>query len=107
VLPANPGGLGWSHQGLQPTTRASILQTLVGDICEVQSVEAVIKRDVDDWVIPLIDCGPYPSRTGPRRIAHSFKCELPIGAGSIRYFLRAIDTRGNLSRSSLERIHLA
>jgi hypothetical protein len=107
VLPANPGGLGWSHQGLQRAVRNGILYTLVGDICDVQSVEAIIKRDAGDLVVPLVDCGPYPSRTGPRRVAHAFKCQLPAGAGSIRYFLRAVDTRGNASLSSLERICLA
>ena len=107
VMPANPGGSCWGNQGLQPAARTGILQTLVGDVSGVRSVEVVIRDGAHEKVIPLIDCGPYPTRTGARRIAHLYRCELPTGLGTVRYFLRAVDGRGNASRGSLERVHLA
>jgi hypothetical protein len=55
----------------------------------------------------LIDKGPYPSQTGPSLTARYFTSELPVGAGEVSYYLEAEDGRGNLSRSSLERVYLA
>jgi hypothetical protein len=107
VLPANPGGLTWHHQGLGPAPGVGVLHTLVGDINPLRSVEVVIKTDTAESVIALRDCGAYPSRTGARRIAHLYKCELPRGIGTIRYHLRAVDQKGNVSTGSLERLHLA
>jgi hypothetical protein len=107
VMPPNPGGSCWGNQGLQSAARTGILQTLVGDVSGVRSVEVVIRDGTQEKVISLIDCGPYPTRTCARRIAHLYRCELPTGLGTVRYFLRAVDNRGNASRGSLERIHLA
>lgn len=107
VLPPNPGGLGWSHQGLQPAARTGVLYTLAADVSGVRSLEVVVRSGAAETVIPLVDCGPYPCRTGALRTANLFRGELPTGVGSVRYFLRAIDGRGNRSRGEMERIHLA
>jgi hypothetical protein len=107
VLPSNPGGFCWANQGLKPAARAAVLHALAADICGVRSVEVVIRSGTSETVIPLVDCGPYPCRTGAQRTANLFRCELPIGLGTVRYYLRAVDARGNRSRGALERIHLA
>jgi len=106
ILPPNPGGSQWADRGLRAAPRVGVLHTLIGDLSGVRSAEVVIRSENGQTVVPLVDCGAYPSRTGARRTAPLFKCELPVGLGSVRYFVRATDGRGNWSHGALERVHL-
>ena len=36
-----------------------------------------------------------------------YTVQLPMGAGDVRYFIEAEDSKGNVSRSALERVYLA
>jgi hypothetical protein len=107
VLPSNPGGSTWANQGLRPAARQGMLYTLVADVSGIRAVEAVLRIGNREQVIAMQDCGCYPSRTGAQRTASLYRCELPVGIGTIRYYLRATDGRGNTALGSLERIHLA
>jgi hypothetical protein len=55
----------------------------------------------------MADGGPYPSRTDPRAVARLFTAEFAPGAGDLRYWIEAEDTKGNVARSALERIFCA
>ncbi len=57
--------------------------------------------------LPLANRGAYPTRTGARAVADLWEADFPEGLGDIRYWIEAKDTRGNISRSALERIFLA
>lgn len=109
VSPENPGGKAWGpHGNLVDAPRQGILHTFVYDVSGLRDVELVI-RPVGgrEQVLPLRDHGPYPTQTGARVVATHFTAELPVGAGDIRYFVRARDGRGNVGQSALERIFLA
>jgi hypothetical protein len=54
----------------------------------------------------MTDCGQYPSKTGARRSAQYYTVQLPVGLGDVRYYVEAEDGRGNIARSSFERVHL-
>ena len=107
VIPANPGGYCWSERGVVPASRAATLFTLVADISHVRNVDVVLRHDSGEMKLPLVNCGPYPSRTNASRAAQLFRVELPQGLGNVRYSLKAMDGLCNSSQSSLERIYLA
>lgn len=107
LIPANPGGQTWGDQGLKPASPIGVLNTLIADITGIRSVEVVLRHGRTESVLVMQDQGPYPSRTQPCHTAHLFQCQLPQGLGTVRYYIRAVDMRGNVSRSSLERAHLA
>lgn len=107
ILPENPGGKAWGSGGLWDAPRQGILNTFIHDVSGIRSARVILRTGGKETALPLKDCGPYPSRTNPQSTAHLFTCELPVGAGDVRYFIEAVDQRGNISRSSLERIFLA
>jgi hypothetical protein len=106
LTPANPGGLKWGQGGLVPAAREAILHALIADITGVRSACVVLRSSGEERRIPLQDLGPYPSRTHARSTAHHFTVQLPTGMGSVRYFVEAIDNRGNRSRGPVDHIHL-
>jgi len=108
VTPENPGGQTWGQGGLMPAAKKGILRTLVHDISGVQKVDVVVTGASGSRErITLRDTGAYPSRTSPFDVAHLYEWEMPEGAGMITYFIEAMDSLGNVSRGSLERIYLA
>ncbi|HMP77098.1 MAG TPA: glycosyl hydrolase family 57 [Kiritimatiellia bacterium] len=107
VLPENPGGKTWGSGGLWDAGRAATLHTFIHDISGLRSARLVLRAGGKESTLPLQDRGAYPSRTSPAAVAHLFTCVLPEGAGDVRYFVEAEDSRGNKSRSSLDRIFLA
>ncbi len=107
LLPENPGGKTWGQGGLVDAPPVGILHTFVHDVSGLERVDLVLRQSGRERRLPLRDQGPYPSRTGARSTAHHFTAELPRGAGDVRYFVEALDRRGNLTRSSLERAFLA
>jgi len=50
---------------------------------------------------------PNPSQTGAAVSATYYTAQLPVGAGDVHYFVEAEDSKGNVSRSALERVYLA
>jgi hypothetical protein len=106
VLPENPGGQVWGSGGLVPAAPQGLLHTFIHDVSGIASARLVIRADGSEVVIPLTDRGPYPSETGPAATAGLFTAELPVGAGHVRYFIEAVDGKGNTTRSSLERMYL-
>ena len=52
------------------------------------------------------DHGSYPTRTGAEVTARMFTAELPPGAGDVRFYVEAVDGRGNRSVGTLERVFL-
>ena len=57
--------------------------------------------------MPMDNHGPYPSQTGAAITADYCTAALPVGAGDIRYSIEAEDARGNVARTSLERVYMA
>lgn len=106
VTPENPGGQAWAHDGLRPAERTGTVHTFVSDISGLDSVTLVLRTGNGEERLPMLDRGPYPSRTGAAKSAHYFTAELTPGLGDIRYFIEARDRRGNASRGALERIYL-
>lgn len=106
VLPENPGGKTWGHGGLTDAPKQGVLHTFVYDVSGIRSVRLVLRRGSGETVIPMTSRGTYASHTSPRATAEQFTAELPVGGGAVRYFIEAIDQRGNVSRSALERIFL-
>ncbi|MCO6400913.1 MAG: glycosyl hydrolase family 57 [Verrucomicrobia bacterium] len=107
ILPENPGGKMWGSGSLWDAPRDATLHTFIHDVSGVRSARLVWRVGGKEAAMELTDRGAYPSRTNPSATAHLFTCELPPGAGDIRYFIEAEDARGNRSRSSLERVFLA
>jgi hypothetical protein len=107
VLPENPGGKMWGQGGLIDAPRQGTLHTFIFDVSGVKSAKLVVRSGGQDMIIVMADAGPYASRTSPRATATHFTAELPVGLGDVRYYVEAVDGRGNVSRSSLERIFLA
>ncbi len=107
VLPENPGGKMWGSGSLWDAPRNATLHTFIHDVSGIRTARIVLRASGKETALPLTDRGAYPSRTNPASIAHLFTCELPVGAGDVRYFIEAEDSHGNCSRSSLERIFLA
>jgi Glycosyl hydrolase family 57 len=106
VLPENPGGKTWGQGGLVDAFGQGMLHTFIYDVSGIKSVKLVIRQGESESVMPMISTGAYPSHTGPRVTAEHFIAELPARAGHLRYFIEAVDQRGNVSRSALERIYL-
>ncbi len=104
--PSNPGGLAWGQGGLVEAPRQATLHCFIDDICGVASAEVVLRSEAGERRVKLTDLGPYPCRTGAMRIAHRFSVLLPVGLGQARYFIEAVDGRGNRSRGSVEHVYL-
>lgn len=107
VTPENPGGLTWAQQGLCAAEPVATVHTFVSDVAGVRAVTLVLRAGGGEERLPMLDRGPYPSRTGAARTAHYFTVELPPALGDVRYFIEATDQRGNTTRGALERLHLA
>lgn len=106
VIPANPGGQAWGPGRLISAPDQGTVHTLAADISGIKRITAVIKTSAQQTRLEMTRLGNYPCHTGAARTAEYFSAQLPIGAGDMRYFIEAEDQRGNISRSSLERIYL-
>lgn len=106
ILPEIPGGKTWGSGGLWDADRRGTVFTFISDVSGVRSANLVLRAGSKEQVLPMRDCGPYPSRTNPTAIARLFTCEMPVGAGIVKYYIEAVDERGNRSHSALERAAL-
>jgi hypothetical protein len=110
VRPANPGGLTWGQGQLIAAVEDATFRTFVADISEVKAVILhCINADGSVNSVDMQDLGPYPSRTQPASIAHQYVAIVSAqqnGSGKIRYFIEAIDARGNTAYSPTAQIYL-
>lgn len=104
--PINPGGKAWGHGCLVDAPRQGTLHTLIADIAGVRDATVIIRHTSGEACVKLQDLGDYPSQTSAGITARHFTCGMPTGLGNVRYYIEAKDQRGNVSRSTLERVYL-
>lgn len=110
VRPANPGGKDWGQHGsLRDAAPEATFRTFVYDVTGVRQVilhyyapDGSFQKEIE-----MENCGPYPSRTNPAITGTQYKAALPPGTGNIRYYVEAVDHRGNVSYSPVGRIYIA
>jgi hypothetical protein len=107
VTPENPGGKRWGQGCLLDAPRVGVVHAFVADCSGVKRVELVLRTAQGEQRLPMRNHGPYPTQTDARVTADYVAAELPVGAGDIRCFIEAEDGHGNVTRGSLERVHLA
>ncbi|MCP5363731.1 MAG: glycosyl hydrolase family 57 [Hyphomicrobiales bacterium] len=107
VTPENPGGKRWGQGRLEDASRDGVVHTFVFDVSGLTRVDLVLRTESGERTRPMADRGPYPSETGAAITAYYFTADLPVGAGDVRYYIEAEDSRGNVSRSALERVFMA
>jgi hypothetical protein len=107
VIPENPGGKKWGQGCLLDAPRQGVVHTFVYDIAGVEDVTLVLRAGGKETRHKMTDHGPYPTQTGAEIIANYYTCELPEGAGDVRYYIEATDKAGNKARGALERVYLA
>ncbi|BAP54721.1 glycosyl hydrolase, family 57 [Thioploca ingrica] len=109
VRPANPGGKDWGQGGLVDAAPQATFRTFVYDISGIKRVTLHYYK-VDGKTkkrVAMENKGTYPSQTNPAIIATPYQAVLPAGTGNIRYFIEAVDKRGNVSYSPVGRIYIA
>jgi hypothetical protein len=107
IIPENPGGKKWGQGCLEDAPRQGVVHSFIHDVSGLKRVSLVLRARNGEKTVPMHDTGRYPSQTGPSVTAHYFTSELPQGAGEVSYYIEAEDNKGNVSRSSLERVYLA
>lgn len=107
VTPENPGGKKWGQGCLTDAPREGIVHSFVHDVSGLKRVSLTVRSANGESTLAMRNHGPYPSHTGADISADYFTVPLPVGIGDVRYYIEAEDTRGNVSRSALERIFLA
>jgi len=108
VTPENPGGQTWGNHCLQDAPREAVVNTFVYDLSGLKEVTLTLRcKGRKAKTIKPKNQMPYASQTEPNRTADHVVFELPVGAGDCRYFITAVDQKGNVSQSALERIFLA
>jgi hypothetical protein len=107
VTPENPGGLTWGQGSLKPAEKNATVHTFVYDISGIKEVALIVRSSQKEQRLPMVSRGPYPSQTNPIVTADYYTLELAPALGDIRYYIEAVDKRGNVSRSALERQFLA
>ena len=107
VTPENPGGKAWGQGCLKDAAKTGTVRTFIYDVSGLSKVELVLRTSDKKETRIAMTGGTYPSRTSPSVTGEYYTVELPEGIGDVRYYIEAIDKKGNVSVSSLERIFLA
>jgi hypothetical protein len=107
ITPENPGGLTWGQGNLKPADKIATVHTFIYDISSVKEVKLVLRTSQKEQVIPMNSRGPYPSQTGPMLTSNYYTAQLPEGIGDVRFYIEATDGKGNVAKSTLERVFLA
>ena len=107
ITPEHPGGKRWGQGCLLDAPREGTVHTFIYDITGLKRVILVLRAATGESRIEMRDNGAYPSQTGAVITAHYFTAQLPVGAGDVRYYIEAEDSKGNVSRGALERVYLA
>ena len=106
ITPENPAGKTWGNNCLRDAEKQGTLHTFIADISGLKKAVVVVRSSQGEQQIPLQMHGPYPCRTGAAVPADYCTCQLPVGLGDVRYYIEAVDNKGNVGQSSLERIFL-
>ncbi|MEK7989834.1 MAG: hypothetical protein VSS52_002410 [Thiotrichaceae bacterium] len=108
VRPANPGGETWGNNCLTAAPEEATFRTFVYDILGVKAVTLhYFTEDGKTHSIEMEDMGGYPSQTQACIAANQYVASLPKGTGNIRYFVEAIDAKGNTAHSPVGRVFIA
>ncbi len=107
MTPENPGGKKWGQGCLEDAAKEGTVHTFVHDISGLKRVNLILRAGGSESTLDMVDHGAYPSETGASVTANYFTCQLPVGAGDVRYYVEAEDGKGNIARSALERVFLA
>jgi hypothetical protein len=107
VTPENPGGKAWGQGCLRDADKIGTVHTFVFDASGLRRVELVLRQGGKETRQAMKSHGAYPSRTGASLTSEYFTCQLPQGAGDVRYYIEAEDRHGNRCQSCLERAFLA
>jgi len=106
IYPENPGGKCWGNNCLLDAGKEGVLHTFISDTSGIKRATLVLRTMNGEKSIDLDGGNPYPCKTGARSSAGFYTARLPVGAGDVRYYIEAEDMKGNISRSSLERVFL-
>lgn len=109
VRPANPGGKTWGQGGLTDAAPEATFRTFVYDISGLKRVTLHYEQLAGGHkqTLDMTALGAYPSQTNPAITSTQYLAVLPQGTGTIRYYVEAVDTRGNAAVSPVGRIHIA
>ncbi len=107
VTPENPGGKQWGQGCLKDAPREGTVHCFAFDVSGLARVTLHLRTANGSRTLAMTDHGPYPCQTGAKVSAHYLTASLPVGAGDVRYFIEAVDGKGNISRGGLERIFLS
>jgi hypothetical protein len=107
IIPENPGGKKWGQGRLEDAPSEGTVYSFIYDISGIKRVTLILRTATGETTLAMEDHGPYPSQTEASVTASYFTAKLPVGVGDSRYFIEAEDNRGNIARSTLERIYLA
>jgi len=107
VTPENPGGKAWGQGCLKDAGKTGTVRTFIYDVSGLSKVELVLRTSGKKETRITMTGGTYPSRTSPSVTGEYYTVEMPAGIGDVRYYIEAVDKKGNISVSSLERIFLA
>jgi hypothetical protein len=109
VRPANPGGKTWGQGNLTDAAPEATFRTFVYDISGLQRVNLHYEtlENGKKYTVDMKGSGAYPSMTSPAATSTHYTAILPRGAGSIRYYVEAVDQRGNTAFSPVGRIFIA
>ncbi|HRY16717.1 MAG TPA: glycosyl hydrolase family 57, partial [Candidatus Competibacteraceae bacterium] len=73
----------------------------------LKRVTLVLRNAQGETRLAMTDNGPYPTQTGAAITGNYYTAQLPVGAGDVRYYIEAEDSKGNVARGALERVYLA
>jgi hypothetical protein len=108
VRPANPGGQDWGNSGLVDAAQEATIKTFVYDLNGVTKVSLHYQAATKTWKkTTMNDAGAYPSRTNSPLVANLYQTVLPPGSGDVRYYVSAIDGKGNVAESPVQRVFVA
>jgi hypothetical protein len=108
VRPANPGGKMWGNNCLTDAPEEATFRTFVYDIAGVKSVVLhYFTGESKTKSVEMEDLGSYPSQTQTSIVANQYIVTLPKGTGNIRYFVEAIDAKGNTAYSPVGQVFIA
>jgi len=107
VHPANPGGQTWGNNCLTAAPEEATFRTFVYDIAGVKSVVLhYVNQQGVTQTVEMEDLGAYPSQIQASIVANQYRVTLPKGTGTIRYFVEAIDARGNTAYSPVGQVFI-
>jgi len=106
IIPENPGRKTWGQNCLTDAPKQSTVYSFIFDVSEIKRVDLVLRTEAGETRLKMTDNGVYPSKTGAKITSSFYSLKLPTSLGDIRYYIEAEDLKGNIARSSLERVFI-